>query len=155
MTTDVTNVQNAYQSADPSGSPHSAYDPVLGDHGYDHQPEDGDDLPVHFADSGCGAVWHCYACTSDLQADFKKYDALNNSVQENVAGIRVVKSLSVRPMRREKFDKAAEEVRKDFTFVEKILAFNNPTMMFCMHVSVHVPGVLPWRADHRQHWSED
>ena len=67
---------------------------------------------------------------------FKKYDALNNSVQENVAGIRVVKSFVREAYETEKFDKAAEEVRKDFTFVEKILAFNNPTMMFCMYLSM-------------------
>ena len=67
---------------------------------------------------------------------FKKYDALNNSVQENVAGIRVVKSFVREAYETEKFDKAAEEVRKDFTFAEKILAFNNPTMMFCMYLSM-------------------
>lgn len=67
---------------------------------------------------------------------FKKYDALNNSVQENVAGIRVVKSFVRESYETEKFDRAAEDVRKDFTFVEKILAFNNPTMMFCMYLSM-------------------
>ena len=67
---------------------------------------------------------------------FKKYDALNNSVQENVAGIRVVKSFVREAYETEKFDKAAEEVHKDFPFVEKILAFNNPTMMFCMYLSM-------------------
>lgn len=67
---------------------------------------------------------------------FKKYDALNNSVQENVAGIRVVKSFVRESYETEKFNQAAEEVRKDFTFVEKILAFNNPTMMFCMYLSM-------------------
>ena len=67
---------------------------------------------------------------------FKKYDALNNSVQENIAGIRVVKSFVRESYETEKFDQAAEEVRKDFTFVEKILAFNNPTMMFCMYLSM-------------------
>ena len=67
---------------------------------------------------------------------FKKYDALNNSVQENVAGIRVVKSFVRESYETEKFNQAAEEVRKDFTFVEKILAFNNPTIMFCMYLSM-------------------
>lgn len=67
---------------------------------------------------------------------FKKYDAMNNSVQENVAGIRVVKSFVRESYETEKFERAAEDVRKDFTFVEKILAFNNPTMMFCMYLSM-------------------
>ena len=53
-----------------------------------------------------------------------------------MAGIRVVKSFVREAYETEKFDKAAEEVRKDFTFVEKILAFNNPTMMFCMYLSM-------------------
>ena len=56
---------------------------------------------------------------------FKKYDALNNSVQENVGGIRVVKSFVREDYETEKFKKAAGEVRDDFTRAEKILAFNS------------------------------
>ena len=67
---------------------------------------------------------------------FKKYDALNNSVQENVAGIRVVKSFVREDFERKKFHKAADEVRTDFTNVEKILAFNNPIMMFCIYITM-------------------
>ncbi len=59
---------------------------------------------------------------------FKKYDALNNSVQENVGGIRVVKSFVREGYETEKFQKAAKEVRNDFTRAEKILALNNPVM---------------------------
>ena len=59
---------------------------------------------------------------------FKKYDALNNSVQENVGGIRVVKSFVREEYETEKFDRAADDVRKDFTKAEKILALNNPIM---------------------------
>ena len=57
---------------------------------------------------------------------FKKYDALNNSVQENVAGMRVVKSFVREDYEREKFAKASDEVKKGFTRAEKILALNNP-----------------------------
>ena len=67
---------------------------------------------------------------------FKKYDALNNSVQENVGGIRVVKSFVREDYEKEKFGKAAEELRKDFTMAEKILALNNPVMTFCIYVSM-------------------
>lgn len=67
---------------------------------------------------------------------FKKYDAMNNSVQENVAGIRVVKSFVREKYEMQKFDKSSEEVRQDFTRVEKILAFNNPIMMFCIYLSM-------------------
>jgi len=59
---------------------------------------------------------------------FKKYDALNNSVQENVGGIRVVKSFVRENYEKEKFNKAAGEVRNDFTRAEKIIALNSPIM---------------------------
>ena len=61
---------------------------------------------------------------------FKKYDALNNSVQENVGGIRVVKSFVREKYETQKFEKAAGEVKDDFTKAEKILALNNPIMTF-------------------------
>ncbi len=67
---------------------------------------------------------------------FKKYDAMNNSVQENVAGIRVVKSFVREDYEKAKFEKASEEVRRDFTQVEKILALNNPIMMFCIFIAM-------------------
>lgn len=67
---------------------------------------------------------------------FKKYDALNNSVQENVSGIRVVKSFVREEYEINKFNKASEEVRKDFTNAEKIIALNSPLMMGCMYVSM-------------------
>jgi ATP-binding cassette subfamily B protein len=59
---------------------------------------------------------------------FKKYDALNNSVQENVGGIRVVKAFVRENYEKEKFDKAAGEVKNDFTRAEKIIALNSPIM---------------------------
>lgn len=65
---------------------------------------------------------------------FKKYDNLNNSVQENVKAMRVVKSFVREDYEKEKFDAAAEEVRADFTKAERILAFNNPMMQFCLYV---------------------
>lgn len=67
---------------------------------------------------------------------FKKYDALNNSTQENIAGIRVVKSFVREDFEIEKFDDASEDVRQDFTRVEKILALNNPIMMFCIYLAM-------------------
>ena len=65
---------------------------------------------------------------------FKKYDALNNSIQENIKGIRVVKSYVREDYEKEKFEHAAEEVCNDFTKAEKILALNNPLMQFCLNV---------------------
>lgn len=71
-----------------------------------------------------------------FQKIFKKYDALNSSVQENVAGIRVVKSFVREDYENQKFEKASEDVRCDFTKAEKILALNNPIMMFCIYLAI-------------------
>ena len=65
---------------------------------------------------------------------FKKYDNLNNSVQENINGIRVVKSFVREDLEMKKFNEAAEDVCADFTKAEKILALNNPMMQFCLYV---------------------
>ena len=67
---------------------------------------------------------------------FKKYDALNNSVQENVAGIRVVKSFVREGYEIERFKKTSEEVRSDFTSAERILALNNPIMTLCIKITI-------------------
>ena len=64
---------------------------------------------------------------------FKKYDALNNSVQENVSGMRVVKSFVREDYERAKFAKASEDVMKGFTKAEKILAFNGPIMQMAFN----------------------
>jgi ATP-binding cassette subfamily B protein len=73
---------------------------------------------------------------------FKKYDALNNSVQENVGGIRVVKAFVREEYEKEKFQKAAGEVRNDFTRAEKILALNNPIMTLAINVAAVIISVL-------------
>ena len=67
---------------------------------------------------------------------FRKYDMLNSSIQENIQGIRVVKSFVREEYEKQKFEKAAEEVRMDFTRAEKILAFNSPIMQFCLYVNM-------------------
>lgn len=64
---------------------------------------------------------------------FQKYDRLNNSIQENVKGIRVVKSYVREDFEKEKFEMAANDVCADFTRAEKILAINNPLMQFCLY----------------------
>ena len=65
---------------------------------------------------------------------FKKYDNLNNSVQENVKGIRVVKSFVREDYEIKKFNVAAEDVCKDFTKAERLLAWNNPIMQLCSNI---------------------
>lgn len=63
---------------------------------------------------------------------FKKYDALNESVQENINGIRVVKSYVREDYEQKKFNKAADDVCNDFTKAERLVALNNPIMTFFM-----------------------
>lgn len=64
---------------------------------------------------------------------FKKYDRLNSSIQENVKGIRVVKSYVREDYEKEKFNIAAEDVCADFTKADRILALNGPIMQFCLY----------------------
>ena len=64
---------------------------------------------------------------------FKKYDKLNESIQENVHGMRVVKSFVRENHESEKFNTASKNVANDFTKAEKILAFNDPLMLLCMY----------------------
>jgi len=64
---------------------------------------------------------------------FPKYDALNNSVEENVKGIRVVKSFVREGYENEKFSDASENIRRIFTHAERILALNSPLMQACMY----------------------
>jgi len=67
---------------------------------------------------------------------FKTYDAMNNSVQENVSGIRVVKAFVREEHEKEKFHNTSAVVKKDFTHVEKILALNTPIMTFCIYLAI-------------------
>ena len=67
---------------------------------------------------------------------FRKYDRLNESVQENVKGMRVVKSFVREEYEKEKFNFAAEDVCKDFTKAERIVALNGPLMQFCLYVNM-------------------
>ena len=70
-----------------------------------------------------------------FKAVFKKYDRLNNSVQENVQAMRVVKSFVREDYETKKFSAASDDVRKDFLKAEKILATNTPLMQFCVYMS--------------------
>ncbi len=64
---------------------------------------------------------------------FKKYDKLNESIEENVRGMRVVKGFSREEYEKKKFGAAAEDIRKDFTKAEQIIAMNAPLMQICMY----------------------
>ena len=66
---------------------------------------------------------------------FKKYDRLNESIQENVQAMRVVKSYVREDYEKQKFETAAQDVCNDFTRAEKILALNTPLMQFCVYAA--------------------
>ena len=69
---------------------------------------------------------------------FKKYDRLNESIEENVRGMRVVKGFSREEYEKQKFNKAADNIRKDFTKAECIVALNTPLMNLCMYINMVV-----------------
>ena len=64
---------------------------------------------------------------------FKKYDKMNESVQENVSAIRVVKAYAREEYEKEKFSKASENIYKMFVKAESLIALNNPIMQFTVY----------------------
>ena len=66
---------------------------------------------------------------------FKRYDKLNESVQENVSGMRVVKSFVREDYEKKKFNRASDAMTGDFIHAEKIVALNNPVMNTAVHLS--------------------
>lgn len=76
------------------------------------------------------------AATPLFRRVFRKYDALNDSVQENVHAMRVVKSYVREDYEKKKFGAAADNVQKDFTRAERIMAINGPVMQFCVYAGM-------------------
>ena len=71
-----------------------------------------------------------------FRAVFQKFDLLNQSVEENVRGMRVVKGFARENYEKEKFARASEEIAKDFTRAERIVALNNPLMSLCVNFNL-------------------
>ncbi len=67
---------------------------------------------------------------------FRKYDKLNESIEENVRGMRVVKGFSREEYEKEKFGVASEDICRDFTKAERIVALNSPLMQFCIYFNM-------------------
>ena len=67
---------------------------------------------------------------------FKKYDKMNESVEENISGMRVVKSYVREDFEKEKFNTSSSNVKNDFTKAEKLIAFNGPLMNFCVYTGL-------------------
>ena len=85
---------------------------------------------------GIGLILVIRAATPIFRRVFRKYDALNDSVQENVQAMRVVKSYVREDYEKKKFNVAAEDVCNDFTRAERIMALNNPMMQFCVYAGM-------------------
>ena len=85
---------------------------------------------------GVGLVLVIRSATPIFRRVFRKYDALNDAVQENVQAMRVVKSYVREDYEKKKFAAAAENVCRDFTRAERIMALNNPMMQFCVYAGM-------------------
>lgn len=133
MTTDVTNVQNAYMMVIRS----AIHAPLILIFAFVMSFLMSGRIAWFFLIVvpvlGVGLFWVIYRTMPLFRKVFKKYDNLNNSVQENVKAMRVVKSFVREEYEAEKFDRAAEDVCADFTKAERILALNSPLMQFCIY----------------------
>lgn len=71
-----------------------------------------------------------------FRAVFKRYDKLNESIEENVRAMRVVKGFSREDYEKEKFGRASGSIAKDFTYAERIVALNGPLMQLCVYFNM-------------------
>ncbi len=67
---------------------------------------------------------------------FRKYDRLNESIEENVRAMRVVKGFAREEHEKQRFTAAAEDIRRDFTRAERIVALNAPLMQICLYANM-------------------
>ena len=71
-----------------------------------------------------------------FRAVFRKYDKLNESVEENVRAMRVVKGFAREDYEKKKFAAASGDIAKDFTYAERVVALNSPLMQFCVYFNM-------------------
>ncbi len=71
-----------------------------------------------------------------FRAVFRKYDRMNESIEENVRAMRVVKGFSREEYEKEKFAAASHDICKDFTYAERVVALNSPLMQFCVYFNM-------------------
>ncbi len=84
----------------------------------------------------CGLIIISRLAMPAFRRVFKKYDRLNESIEENVRGMRVVKGFSREEHEKAKFFDAAEDIRRDFTKAERIVAMNGPVMQVCLYFNM-------------------
>lgn len=85
---------------------------------------------------GIGLYWITTTVHPIMKRVFHTYDDLNNVVEENVSGIRVVKSFVIEDKETQKFEKVSNSIYKDFSKGEKILALNSPLMQFSIYICI-------------------
>ena len=145
MTTDVTNVQNAYQMIIRS----VVRAPLMMICSITMCVIISPRLSIIFLVAliflGFVLFFIIYKVTPIFTSGFEKYDELNASVQENISGIRVVKAFVREEHENKKFNKAADNLYKTFVKAESFLAFNNPTMMLVVYGCI---VALSWFASH-------
>ena len=145
MTTDVTNVQNAYQMIIRS----VVRAPLMMICSITMCVIISPRLSIIFLVAliflGFVLFFIIYKVTPVFTSGFEKYDELNASVQENISGIRVVKAFVREEYENKKFNKAADNLYKTFVKAESFLAFNNPTMMLVVYGCI---VALSWFASH-------
>ncbi|MCI5846065.1 MAG: ABC transporter ATP-binding protein/permease [Clostridiales bacterium] len=133
LTTDVSNVQNAYQMIIRTAvrSPFMLLFSLIAAISIDAQ------LSLIFAVFipilGVGLYLVATNAHPIFERVFRRYDRLNNVVQENLSGIRVVKAFVREEHEVEKFDQISTQIYQDFSKAERILAFNMPLMQFCVY----------------------
>ena len=145
MTTDVTNVQNAYQMIIRS----VVRAPLMMICSITMCVIISPRLSIIFLVAliflGFVLFFIIYKVTPVFTSGFEKYDELNASVQENISGIRVVKAFVREEHENKKFNKVADNLYKTFVKAESFLAFNNPTMMLVVYGCI---VALSWFASH-------
>ena len=84
----------------------------------------------------CGLILISRKAMPAFRSVFKKYDRLNESIEENVRGMRVVKGFSREEYEKAKFSDASEDIKRDFTKAERIVALNSPVMQICLYFNM-------------------
>lgn len=133
LTTDITNIQNAYQMAIRVAvrSPIMLIFALF--MAFQINAELAPIFVVAIPILAVGLSIIIYHAKNIFERVFHTYDELNNVVQENLHGIRVVKSFVREEFETEKFSRVSQIIYKDFSKAEKILAFNAPLMQFCAY----------------------
>ncbi len=132
MTTDITTVQNAFMMAIRI----AVRAPLMFAFAIVMAFVSGGSLATSFLIAvpvmGVGLIIIGKLAMPAFRAVFKKYDKLNESIEENVRGMRVVKGFAREEYEKEKFGNASSNIRFDFTKAEKIVGLNSPLMEMCM-----------------------